>query len=384
MKKIKVALFLGVANEKSFDGATMTLYTVMDLFPKDSVEFLIVTSRAPKSSKEFPHKYVVEPHLNLPLYKDYPISFPQLTPHVKKELDKFEPDVIHITTPLFSGPWALRYARKRNIPVLTIYHTHFLTYLDYYIGKYRPIYWFMQGAWERHFRRFYNAVDIGLIPTSAIKEELEELGVKKEKMQIWGRGINLELFNPKAKNRSIKNITKNDKKNILFVSRLVWVKELKTLVGVYKEIMKMRDDVNFVIVGDGPQREYLAKEMPKAIFLGKKQQKDLPELYASSDVFIFPSVSETFGNVVQEAMACGCPPVVAAAGGPKGIVTDGVNGLHAKPKDGGDFVRQINRLLDDDTLRDELSKNAIQYAQQQSWKKLSDRLLEYYKSLIPA
>lgn len=382
MKKIKIALFLGVATEKNFDGATMTLYTVLNLLPKDSVEFLIVTSKPPKDPAKFPFKCVIEPHLNLPLYKDYPITFPQFAPRVRKKLDEFKPDIIHITTPFFSGPWALRYAQKRDIPVLTIYHTHFLSYIYYYVGRYKPIYWLVKGAWERHFRQFYNAVDIALIPTSTIAEGLQELGVKKEKMQIWGRGINLDLFNPKAGNNYIqKSITKNKKKNILFVSRLVWFKELKTLINVYKEIMRTRDDVNFVIVGDGPQRDHLEKEMPEAVFLGKKQHNDLPPVYASSDIFVFPSISETFGNVVLEAMACGCPPVVAAAGGPKGIVTDGVNGLHAKPKDTKDFAKQINRLLDDEKLRKELSKNAVQYAKQQSWEKLTERLLEYYKLL---
>ncbi|MBN1332061.1 glycosyltransferase family 1 protein [Candidatus Dojkabacteria bacterium] len=383
MKKIKVALFLGVANQKNFDGATMTLYTALGLLPENSVEFLIVTSKAPETSQEFPYSYVVEPHLSLPLYKDYPISFPGLSSNVRRELDKFKPDIMHITTPLFSGPWALRYAKKRHIPVLTIYHTHFLAYIEYYVGKIRPVYWIVKGAWERQYRKFYNAVDIALIPTSTILEELLELGVKAEKMRVWGRGINLDLFNPEAKNTpKFKKLIRNNRKNILFVSRLVWVKELKTLVGVYKEIMRTRKDVNFVIVGDGPERGYLEKEMPEAVFLGKKQQKDLPELYASSDVFIFPSVSETFGNVVQESMACGCPPVVAAKGGPKGIVTDGVNGLYAKPKDVEDFVKQLNKLLDDNKLRNKLSKNAIEYASQQSWEKLAKRLFEYYQSLV--
>ena len=214
MKKIKIVLFLGVATEKNFDGATMTLYTVMNLLPKDSVEFLVVTSKGPKDPSEFPFDYVIEPHLNLPLYKDYPVTFPQISPRVKKKLDEFKPDIIHITTPFFSGPWALRYAQKRNIPVLTIYHTHFLTYIDYYVGKYKPLYWLVKGSWERHFRKFYNAVDIALIPTTTIAEELHELGVKKEKMKIWGRGINLDLFNPKAGNKYIqKSITKNKKKN---------------------------------------------------------------------------------------------------------------------------------------------------------------------------
>ncbi|MBD3280408.1 glycosyltransferase [Candidatus Dojkabacteria bacterium] len=382
MKKIKVALFLGIADQKDFDGATMTLYTVIDLLPKDSVEFLIVTSKAPEYSKEFPHKYVVEPSMKLPLYKDYPISFPGLTPKVRNELDKFEPDIVHITTPLFSGPWALRYAKKRSIPVLTIYHTHFLKYIYYYVGKIRPLYLLVNNAWQRHFKKFYNSVDKSLVPTTTILEELEEIGVKKEKMEIWGRGIDLELFNPKAKSDAIRNIVKNDKKNIFFVSRLVWVKELETLAGVYKEIMKRRDDVNFVIAGDGPQRDYLESEMPEAFFLGKKRHEELPELYASSDIFIFPSISETFGNVVQEAMACGCPPIIAAAGGPKGIVQDGVTGLHAKPKDVEDFVKQINKLLDDDELRDEISRDDVEYAQQQSWPKLSKRLLENYESLL--
>lgn len=383
MKKIKVALFLGVANDRNYDGATMSVYTVLDLLPKDKIEFLIVTSKAPKDPKEFPYKYLTEPSVELPLYKDYPISFPQLSPSLRKNLDKFSPDIIHITTPFFSGPWALNYAKKRKLPVLTIYHTHFLAYIEYYVGKYKPIFKLIKTIWERHFRKFYNEVDIALIPTTTIQDELEKLGVNSEKMHTWGRGINLEIFNPKAKNiHKQKNVIQKNKKNIFFVSRLVWEKELETLIGVYKQLSKSRNDVNFIIAGDGPQRQHLEMQMPKATFLGKQSHKELSYLYASSDVFVFPSVTETFGNVVQEAMACGCPPVVAAAGGPKGIVKDGVNGLHAKPKDVDDFVRKITRLLDDKELRNTLSANAAKYAKEQSWQKLAEKLLEHYKSLL--
>lgn len=383
MSKIKVALFLAVATDKNFDGVNMTLYTVLNLLPKNEVEFLLVTAKPPKKHSTFPFKYIVEPHLSLPLYKDYPMSFPQLTPKVRKKLDEFKPDIIHITTPFFSGPWALRYAQRRNIPVLTIYHTHFLTYLEYYIGKYKPLYKMFKGMWERHFRTFYNNVDIALIPTTVIKEDLLQLGVKDNKMEVWGRGINLQIFNPQASSKPIESFMAHEnKKSILFVSRLVWYKELKTLISVYKQIMSKRSDVIFTVVGDGPQREELEREMPEAVFLGHKNHEELASIYASSDVFIFPSITETFGNVVQEAMACGCPPVVAAAGGPKGIVADGVNGFHAKPKDADDFVRLLTTLLDDFEVHKKLSTNAVTYAQNQSWDNLALRLLNYYKKLV--
>jgi glycosyltransferase involved in cell wall biosynthesis len=122
--------------------------------------------------------------------------------------------------------------------------------------------------------------------------------------------------------------------------------------------------------------------MPDALFTGKLVKRDLARIYASSDVFLFPSITETFGNVVLEAMASGVPPVVAAQGGPKGIVKDGVTGFHAKPKDASDFHRKISRLLDDPKLAARMGTAAAAYAHRQQWDLLCADMFGSYERIL--
>jgi glycosyltransferase involved in cell wall biosynthesis len=164
----------------------------------------------------------------------------------------------------------------------------------------------------------------------------------------------------------------------LYAGRLVWEKDLHLLPEISTALRRKYDRVQFVLAGDGPAREALQKSMPDAKFLGHLTTPQLAEAYASSDVFVFPSRTETFGNVTLEAMACGTVPVCAAAGGAKDLIINGINGFSPEPGDVDGFVRAIEHVMYHPDRRAKLVENALFFAHDQSWDSIIDRMLSYY------
>jgi phosphatidylinositol alpha 1,6-mannosyltransferase len=162
----------------------------------------------------------------------------------------------------------------------------------------------------------------------------------------------------------------------------VWEKDLMTLAETYKIISSKRDDIKFILAGDGPVGEELVKLMPDAIFLGQQTINDLSISFASADVFVFPSTTETFGNVTIEAMASGLPPICVREGGAYGMIQDGINGLIAEPRDPEDLTSKINFLLDNSKSRIRIANSAFSFAQTQSWEKNFQHLFESYSRII--
>ncbi len=379
-KKIKIALFTDVLRE-NLDGVTYTLYNIIERVPKERFEFLFITPYPPSEEVTLPFPVLVCRFIKFPLYSAYPLAIPFFDRKLKRELDSFKPDIIHFTTPAFLGYYAVKYARENRIPLVATYHTHFITYVEYYFRKLPPVKIFFQGVVRRITRWFYSRSYMTFVPTLPVKEDLVNLGIDEAKLMIWGRGISMDMYNPKFRDEEyIKEFAGSGLK-ILFVSRLVWEKELETLINVYKHFEK-REDVKFIVTGEGPVKGHLMKKMPGALFTGKLIDKDLARIYASSDIFLFPSVTETFGNVVLEAMGSGLAVVVAARGGPRGIVKDGVTGLHAEPKNASDFCKKIERLLADTECRNRLRKNAYEYAKTQTWDSLCALLFVSYEDIV--
>lgn len=195
-------------------------------------------------------------------------------------------------------------------------------------------------------------------------------------------GVDTDTFNPSYRSEEWRHAHGLDGKTVLlFAGRLVWEKDLRTLAESYRIITARRDDARFVLAGDGPIRSELEQLMPGALFLGQLSGEDLSRAYASSDVFVFPSTTETFGNVTLEAMASGIPPVCAREGGAWGFVKSGTTGLLAEPRDSLDLARQVEQLLDRPDRRRAMGHAALDFARQQSWDRIVDRLLASYSEV---
>jgi glycosyltransferase involved in cell wall biosynthesis len=380
MEKIKVAFFAETL-EENYDGAVRTMYQLINRIPQQKFEYLFICGVAPK--RRLPFKVLVMPSMTIPFNHNYKIVLPFLSNfRITKALDVFQPDLVHIATPSPMGHFALDFAQKRAIPVLSIYHTHFLSYVDYYL-KNTP---FLIEPTRRRIAKkscdFYDNCDLVYVPTREMIHYLERYNHQTKRMKIWQRGIDHQLFNPSKKRpKMIRGISQNDKPNILFVSRLVWEKNLQTLVDFYQTNQKNGAPYNLIIAGDGVARTELEEQMPKAFFLGSVNHQKLAQLYASADVFLFTSITETYGNVVIEAMSSGLPCVIANGGGSKSFIESGVNGFLCHPTDANDYFQKIQNLMNQPALHQTFVKNGLQYTKDLCWDTLANIYFEDVKKL---
>lgn len=230
---------------------------------------------------------------------------------------------------------------------------------------------------KRAMNNFYNKCDIVYVPTRSILSELQQIGLQQEGLKLWQRGIDTKLFTPQKRDLSyLRGLTNNDRPTVLFASRLVWEKNIKTLIEIYQAIQIQQLDYNFIVVGEGTAKATAMQEMPKAIFLGKKPHQELARLYASADAFIFPSVSETYGNVVIEAMASGLPSIIANGGGSASLIQHGVNGFKCQPDNAAEYVYYLKQVLSDSKLKRNLVTAGLAYAGQLDWTALTQQYFD--------
>jgi len=380
MDKIKVLLFADVM-EEDYDGVSITLHHLIRRMPGELFELLVVTPIPPKNIEAFPYPVRVVRGLPVPGNNKYKLGIPFGSRMLRKELIDYKPDLVHYTTPSMMGIYAVRFARKFKLPVTTIYHSHFPAYIAYYF-RFLPRPHKIIFPFARKLSWLYRSSNVVFAPGNTMKNFLREMNLPSEKIQILKRGVDKRKFDPALRDESIFDESVRKKHKILFVSRLVGEKETDTIIRVYRLLDQRRTDTQFIVVGDGQKRQEMEEEMPHAIFTGKVPNDQLGVYYASSDIFIFPSVTETFGNVVLEALASGLPVVAADEGGPRDIVSDGENGFLVTPKDEEAFYEKISELADNPQLRAHMSEKARAYALQQSWDAISKQFFATYQSLV--
>ncbi|WP_069658096.1 glycosyltransferase family 4 protein [Arcticibacter eurypsychrophilus] len=375
MKRIKVAFFAEILIE-DFDGASRTMFQLIKRINPEDFEFLFICGVGPDQLYGFECMRI--PTITLPVNHTYKMALPVFAQsRIKEKLLSFYPDVVHIATPSLLGHFAMKYARRRLIPIISIYHTHFISYIDYYLKHASFLIGAIKPMIAESQRKFYNQSNLTYVPSESISAELCDMGIEGSRLKIWKRGFDASIFSPTKKDLGIiRKITENTFPTILFASRLVWEKNLETLFGVYDELIKKKIDINLLIAGDGIAEDACRARMPKAFFVGKKNHEDLAVLYASSDIFLFPSISETFGNVVLEAMASGLPCVIADGGGSKDFIEDGVNGLKCDAENAMDYMSKIQLLLENEMLREQFSKAGLAYSKRCNWQQLVQTYFE--------
>ena len=373
MKELKVAFFAEILIEE-FDGASRTMFQLIKRINAEQFKFLFIYGAGPDDIMGFEGLRI--PSVNIPLNSTYTMALPDLAiSSIKEKLQQFKPDVIHIATPSILGNFALKYAVKNKIPVISIYHTHFISYIDYYLKHVPFLINKVRKMVASRQKVFYNQCDLIYVPSETIGEELIAIGIQSSRMNLWKRGIDTTLFSPKNKNPAImRKLTGNDWPTIMFASRLVWEKNLETLFKIYDELQDQQ--VNFLIVGDGIAGTNCKAMMKNAVLTGKVDHQTLATLYASATIFLFPSVSETYGNVVIEAMASGLPCVIADGGGSRDFIRQGVNGFKCEPYHAADYAEKIVFLLKNKELREQFSENGLHLSKQLSWEQLAERYFE--------
>ncbi|HTY37631.1 MAG TPA: glycosyltransferase family 1 protein [Bacteroidota bacterium] len=355
------------------DGVTRVMFKMFEAALAEGHEVAAFTSTLPDPEDRIVTVHKV-PSVVLPLQKNYRIALPGYQMFARS-LHSFAPDIMHINSPCTLGFAAMRFAGQFGIPIVATYHTHFPTYPRYYGLKALE-----EMTWKIS-RYLYNRVDRTFVPTEPILEELALHGIRH--LEYLPNGVDLDLFNPGRRSMAWRERFSPDGKPILlFVSRLVWEKDLAVLAEAYRILRARRSDFEMVIVGDGHARVEFQAMMPGAHFLGYQSGVTLAESYASSDIFLFPSTTETFGLVTLEAMASGLAPVAAKVGGATGIIREGESGLFAAPLNAEDMADRVSVLLDHKTIRDNLAAGAVTRARKFSWSSILSNLFSSYRQVV--
>lgn len=306
------------------------------------------------------------------LYRDKRFSF--LSKKVKGYLLEFQPDVVHVVNPAFLGVSGIYYARRLKFPLIASYHTHVPKYADYYhLSFLKPALWW-------YFRTLHNRAEFNLCTSQSVLTELTEKKFKN--IHLWKRGVDTKKYHPDRFDEGIRNrltAGKKDKKLLLYVGRLAPEKDIEKI----REVLEHSEDFCLAIVGDGPHRDSLEQYFKNTdtVFTGFLHGDELAAAYASSDIFVFPSTTETLGLVLLEAMASGLPVVAAGSGPTSEQVCHGITGLLYHPDDPKDFVELVSKLTDD-PLRLKMGLQARTASLMVGWDTPSKQLLDFYKETV--
>ncbi len=306
----------------------------------------------------------------LPLYPELKLALPR--PAIGHVLEKFQPDIIHVVNPAVLGLAGLFYGKVLKIPLVASYHTHLPQYLEHYgLGMLEGLLWELLKA-------SHNQARLNLCTSTAMMQELMGHGI--ERVELWQRGVDTELFHPELASRQMRSHLSRDHPDsplLLYVGRLSAEKEIERIKPVLDAIPEAR----LALVGDGPHRLALEKHFAgtPTHFVGYLTGQELGSAFASADAFIFPSRTETLGLVLLEAMAAGCPVVAARCGGIPDIVASGVNGYLFDPE-ADDFgaIAATQRLLEQQQERETIRKNARLEAERWGWAAATQQLQRYY------
>lgn len=359
------------------NGVALTLKRYTDYLEKQGIEFrlFVPTTNTPVPSVPQVQRLTSTPFL---LYRDCRFALPNPT-QIKQVLDDFKPTLIHIATPFNLGLYGLHYGKKHNIRMIASYHTHFDDYLDYYYLTFlKKWIWKYMEWFHRSFEKVY-------VPSRSTKEKLLSKHLHPE-IEIWGRGVNHHIYSPikQRKNLFIDHYSIHDKKIILYVGRIAPEKDIQIVLETFYSLPDhIKKDTHLVIVGDGPLYRTLSEQYQEnTTWTGFMEGEQLAQAYASSDLFLFPSPTETFGNVVLEALSSGLPVIGANAGGVQNLIENGVTGFLCEPKNVEAFVHQTVKLLENSSLRATFSTAARAFAKTMSWEEIFDQLIESFDEIL--
>lgn len=307
----------------------------------------------------------------LPFYPELRALLP--SPGLERRLARFHPDIVHVVDPMLLGAMGVVWAQRLGVPLVSSYHTNLAAYCTYFrLGMLETPMW-------AYRRMLHNACDVTLCPSPSTARHLRKQSF--ERVGLWQRGVDATLFHPARRSTAWRQrMAGSDERPIaLYVGRLSHEKNLNVLTEAWNALRGR--DAHLVIVGDGPARSDLQQALQgsSVTFTGYLQGEALAEAYASSDLFAFPSRTETFGQVVLEAMASGLAVLGFDADGVRDLVRDGETGRLATDDA---FTREFLTLMDAPQLRSQMSLQAREAAEQRTWTSVMDGLLCEYERII--
>jgi len=372
---LRVALFSGNYNYVR-DGANQALNRLVGYLLNQGAAVRVYSPTVSEPAFAPTGDLVSIPALAIPGRPEYRLSV-ALSQGARRDLATFQPNVVHVSSPDVTAHRAVSWARARNLPILASVHTRFETYFRYY-----NLAW-LEPAVEALMRRFYRRCDALVAPSESMAQLLREQRMNYD-IGIWSRGVDRAIFNADRRSSEWRRACgfADGEMVIGFLGRLVMEKGLDVFSDTIDELCRRGIPHKVLVVGDGPARAWFEGRLPQAAFTGMLVGDELGRAVASMDVLFNPSITETFGNVTLEAMACGLPVVAAAATGSESLVDDQVSGRLIRPGAVHQFAEALKAYVEDTGLRARHGAAGEERAREFSWDRINQAVADTYLRLI--
>jgi len=349
-----------------FNGVANSVVRVLETIKEQGHEAIVI---APTTPGEYFNGFRTYQVASVPVFQ-FQLGLPSAA--VTKILSDFKPDLVHAASPVLLGAQAITWAERNSVPSVAIFQTDLAAYAERYGFK------VLRPMMDKLMANFHAGATLNLAPTSEIQSYLHNIGLKN--VEIWGRGVDLDLFHPNRKATSEvtqlrKQLAPNGEKIVGYVGRLAAEKSVDRFAE-FKDI----ENTVFLIVGDGPERSALEAKLSKinAKFVGKQTGEDLANYYASMDAFVHFGTEETFGQTIQEAQAAGVAVLAPNAGGPKFLIENGASGYLLDPEMKNAYPDKLTVLLADEELRQRIAEGGRRSVLNKSWQANNAKLFEFY------
>jgi glycosyltransferase involved in cell wall biosynthesis len=313
--------------------------------------------------------------IDVPFYPGLRIGVPSLPAAVEAiaGVGDVGYDAIHVCSPGPAGIAGVLVARAMNLPLIGSYHTELTAYAGLRSGDAR-----VSGAMELAVRAFYGACDVLLSPSPASDEALAAIGVDGARVLRWDRGVDTARFRPELRGQ----FPLPAAINVLYSGRITREKGVDLLVEAFLAARERDPRLHLVLAGGGPEQERVGEQLGEhASFLGWLQGEDLAKAYASADMFLFPSATDTFGQVILEAQASGLPVIALAQGGPVSLIEHGVSGLLCDT-DAQRLADAVLELAGAPLLRERLAAAGLRAVRARTWERALERLADGYQRAL--
>ncbi len=373
--ELRVALFTGNYNYIK-DGVALTLNRLVAFLERRGVPVLVFAPVAEKPAFQSAGELVAVPSFSIPTRAEYRIAT-GLPDAARDRLKAFRPTLFHIAVPDILGYQALKLSESWGIPAVASYHTRYDTYLRFYgLG-------FLEKLGKRYMRNFYNRVRRVYPPSESMAEIIRREG-QSQQVEVWARGVDSDLFSPGKRDMAWRqSLGIADAEVVVsFAGRLVKEKNTALYMRVMNQLAGSGLKIRPLMIGDGPEMATLRAGLRNGVFAGFLHGEELARAYASSDIFFFPSESETFGNVTLEAMASGLPAVNAVSSGSNSLVVEGVTGYLVSAREEAIMAERIAALAQDAELCTRMGEAARARALAYSWDHIMSGLLDSYRRVL--
>jgi glycosyltransferase involved in cell wall biosynthesis len=373
---LRVALFSGNYNYVR-DGANQALNRMMGYLQRHGAKVRVYSPKAKKPAFASTGKVVGVPAIPFPGRTEYrvPLGIP---PKVQRDLKEFDANVFHVSVPELLGHRAVTLARHWDVPVVASVHTRFETYPRYYGFA------FLEPFVEAGLRRFYRRCDAIFAPSESMAQVLREQRMSYD-VGIWSRGVDTDIFAPERRDMAWRRQLGigDEEAVILFLGRIVMEKGLDVFAEAVDALGQRGVKARVLVIGDGPARPWFRNRLPAdAVFVGFQGGPDLGRAIASADMLFNPSVTETFGNVTLEAMACGLPVIASRATGSLSLVEDGVSGRLVRPGANEQFAQALQSYVENRDERAAAGEAGRRASGRYTWDAVNGALAEGYLRVI--